>query len=99
MARSAYEGFGQVEGQQGSFRRHGRPTCHPEVWHRFLGITDRGPGVAIVDRVVGYHPLPRERGRPRQPTKGRSRRSSWRAIERRCTASGPSTMRSTRAQA
>src|SRR6476659_10099271 len=34
-----------------------------------------------------------------QPTYGRSRPSSSRAIERRWTASGPSTMRSTRAQA
>ena len=52
------------------------------------------------DELSAAEPRMRPAGlRPGQPTKGRSRRSSWRAIERRCTASGPSTMRSTRAQA
>jgi hypothetical protein len=63
-----------------------------EAAKRFLSVA-RGPGpTALFHPHLGLGVNP-------QPVKGRSRRSSSRAMLRRCTASGPSTMRRTRAQA
>jgi hypothetical protein len=54
--------------------------------------------LAGCQRAGGPRPCRAVSRATRQPANGRSRLSSWRAMERRWTASGPSAMRNARAQ-